>query len=225
MELNAVWLSMAISGAITIAIYSFLYRENSAFRIAEHILIGSFTGHTLVMAVKNIQEVGVSRVAGGDLIFIIPILLGVMMFIRYIPQYAWTVRYPLAVLVGVTAGIEARARFHGWIWTQVTETITLPLNNLTNIVIVVSLLAVMSYFTFTVKHTGAVGQWTRVGRLILLLTFGMTISMDLISRLGSVTARFDWLFSNVPYVTAIGALALGAFIVYEAIQGKSPERT
>ncbi len=64
---------------------------------------------------------------------------------------------------------------------------------------------------------------TRLGRIVLLLTFGMTISMDLVSRTGSVIARFDWLFQNIPYVTSAVTLILVAFIAYEMLIQKKSE--
>lgn len=215
MEFTVAWISLAISGILTIAVYSFLYRENFSFRIAEHILIGSFTGHTLVMALKNIKEIGTDRVIGGDVIYVVPLLLGVLFFFRYKREYAWVTRYPLAVLIGITAGVEARARFHGWIWKQLIETISSPLNNLNNIVVFLALVLTISYFTFTIKHTGAVGVAARLGRMMLLLTFGMTIAMDLVSRIGSAVARFDWLFTNIPYVTIASTLVFSIFVIYE----------
>ena len=225
MELTTAWFSMAISGVLSLAVYSFLYRENSAFRFAEHILLGSFTGHTLVMAVKNINETGVARIVSGELVYIIPVILGILLFARYFKDYAWITRYSFAVLIGITAGVEARARFHGWIWKRVTETLSTPLTDLSAIIILVAMLAVMSYFTFTVKHTGAVNIWARIGRGLLLMTFGMTIAMDMISRTGSVTARFSWMIENIPIVSTLGVLVLGAFIVYEFTQGKAPKPT
>jgi len=67
MEFTLDWLLLALSALISVAVYSYLYRENMAFRLAEHIIIGSFTGHGLVMAIKNINESAVARVSAGEI--------------------------------------------------------------------------------------------------------------------------------------------------------------
>jgi len=86
------------------------------------------------------------------------------------------------------------------------------------------MLLAMSYFTFTIKHTGAVGSITRIGRIVILLVFGLTIPFDLVSRLGSATSRLDWMIQNVPYVTAGATLLVLLWIVYElATKGVTEE--
>jgi hypothetical protein len=216
MEFTVAWLSMAIVGIITIAFYTYLYKDNPAFRLSEHILLGSFTGHTLLMAVKNIQEQGINKAVGGNIIYIIPLLLGVAFFTRYSSEYSWISRYPLALLVGVTAGVAARAEFQGSILISVQDMISTPLNNLDSIIIFVTLIATMSYFTFTIPHKGVFGSWAKIGQTLLLFSFGASASMEFVSRIGAVSARFEWLINKIPEVTVAGGIVVAAWIVYES---------
>jgi len=215
MEFTAAYASMALSTLLTVAIFSFLFRENRVFRLAEHIMIGTFTGHTLLMAIKNIRETGIDKVLSGNTILIIPLLLGILLFTRYSRKYLWIARYPLAVIIGVTAGVTARSEFQGQIWRQLQATVSSPLNNLNAIVIFVALLATISYFTFTIKHTGVVGGWTRFGKNLVLFSFGATAAMEVLTRIGEVTSRVEWLITKTPDVTVIATLVFIAWVVYE----------
>ena len=224
MEFTLDWLLLALSALISVAVYSYLYRENMAFRLAEHIIIGSFTGHGLVMAIKNINESAVARVSAGEIVYFIPIILGFLFFTRYLREYDWLQRYPLAVVIGISSAVAARSFIQGWIWKSIQVTVSTPLNNLDAILLVLAMLLAMSYFTFTIKHTGAVGSITRIGRIVILLVFGLTIPFDLVSRLGSATSRLDWMIQNVPYVTAGATLLVLLWIVYElATKGVTEE--
>jgi len=224
MEFTINWMMVTLSVLITVAVYSFLYRENMAFRLAEHVIIGSFTGHALVMAIKNINESAVARVSVGEIGYFIPIILGVLFFTRYIREYDWLQRYPLAVVIGISSAVAARSFIEGWIWKSLQVTISTPLNNLDHILILLAMLIAMSYFTFTIKHTGVVGSITRIGKIVILLVFGLTIPFDLISRLGSITSRLEWMIQAAPYVTAGATLLVLLWIVYDiATKGVTEE--
>lgn len=223
MEFTLNWMMVTLSALISVAVYSYLYRENMAFRLAEHIIIGSFTGHGLVMAIKNINESAVARISAGEIVYFIPLILGVLFFTRYIREYDWLQRYPLAVVIGISSAVAARSFIEGWIWESILVTVSTPLNNLNSILIILTMLLAMSYFTFTIKHTGVVGSITRIGKIVILLVFGLTIPFDLISRIGSVTSRLEWMIQTTPYVSGGATLLVILWIVYEVATKKVTE--
>ena len=46
-------LGIWVSALLTLAIYSFLYKDNPFYKLAEHIFVGVSTGYLLVVAVIN----------------------------------------------------------------------------------------------------------------------------------------------------------------------------
>ncbi|GAH24549.1 unnamed protein product, partial [marine sediment metagenome] len=77
-------LSVLVSTTLILMMYTILYRENPAFRIGEHIMVGSTVGHAIVLAVFQIRDLAWIKfyegIMTGDLVglaYIIPIILGI----------------------------------------------------------------------------------------------------------------------------------------------------
>lgn len=215
MEFNAAGIALALTGILTLFLFTYLYRENFLFRLAEHIIIGSFTGHAIIMGIKSIQETGVARVTGGDVTYVIPLILGLLFFSSLIKQYAWLARYPLAVGIGVTAAVEASTRFQAYIVKRTIQTISTPLTSINSIIIFLTCLSVLTYFIYTLERKEPLKTSARIGRIALMATFGLTIAFDVASRAGNLTARALWLFETVPDITIVTTVIIAAWIVYE----------
>jgi hypothetical protein len=199
---------------MTIGIYTYLYKVNPYWEVASHIFLGAYTGHTLVMAIKTIYDTGVTKILAGDLLSYIPMALGVLLFTRY-TKMQWIMRYPLAVLIGLTSGTITRGYIQALVITPLKQTIASPLNNLNNIIILIGFVLVLAYFTFIVKPSPAYNAVSRVGKIWLMGVFGMSIAQDFLPRVGSVVARFDYLIANVPYQTAIIGIVVLIYILYD----------
>jgi hypothetical protein len=50
------------------------------------------------------------------------------------------------------------------------------------IFIVIAVLTILTYFTFTREHTGALGYSTKIGRLIMMLALGGGFGMAILSQ-------------------------------------------
>jgi len=87
-----------IAALLTLAIYSFLYKDNPFYRFAECLLIGISVGFLLVVTVdttlmpKAVNPLATSFMAlfhGGPFLnfflVLIPVILGLMMFARFVP--------------------------------------------------------------------------------------------------------------------------------------------
>src|SRR3972149_11148828 len=98
-----------ISAFYILAVYTYLYRYNKFFKFAEHTLIGAAAGHYLVMGITNINTIGLGNVAAGKVYFVIPLILGVLLFSRFSTRTAWMMRYGIAFMVGIGLAIYIRA--------------------------------------------------------------------------------------------------------------------
>lgn len=120
--------------AMTFAVYSFLYKDNPFFRVAENLFVGLGLGVTFYISwfqffkpdiydrlVRPAFDPAVS-IPGSDLWLIIPILLGVLLLTRISPTYGWVSRYPIAFLVGYGAGFSIQPTFHSLILKQIEKT-------------------------------------------------------------------------------------------------------
>lgn len=127
-----------VAATLTIAIFSFLYKDNPLYRFAEHLYVGVSAAYTVIvifwyqdawpLLVDNFKDY-LSR--GNKLeawILIVPAALGILMWTRFVPKIAWISRIPLAFTIGIGAGLGITASVHGLMLPQLKATM-LPLGN------------------------------------------------------------------------------------------------
>lgn len=105
---------------LTLAAYTFLYKDNLIFKFAEHLFIGVAAGYWLVSQyhsnfLDNLwhpfwNDGIVPLFTGGAptasaLLLIVPLIFGVLLLCKYIPSVSWLNRWPLAIVVGTYAGL------------------------------------------------------------------------------------------------------------------------
>ncbi len=213
-----------IAAFFTIAIFSFLYRDNPAYKIVEAIYVGLSAGYWMVIAfwdvlIPNlmgkvwptmIQKWAMPGLSGPDLkrdfLYLIPLVLGIMLLWRLAPKGGWIARWPLAFIIGTTAGLQLVAYLHGDFLEQIRSSI-LPLvvNNLgvfdfwasvENLVVVVGVLSCLTYFFFSFEHTGFVGKTANVGIWFLMITFGASFGYTVMGRIALLAIRIEFLLDD-----------------------------
>ena len=217
-----------IAALLTLCVFSYLYRDNVCYKLAESIIVGVSAGYAIV---ANYWEVLVAKVLvkltpnvaryaflpdtpmdeKADYLYIVPVVLGCMVFCRLIPKIAWLGRWPLAFVVGTTAGLKLVLFLNADFVRQIRSTI-LPLvvfsasasgsseldwkQSIQNIVIVISVLSCLTYFYFSVEHKGLVGRISRVGIWVLMISFGASFALTVMGRITLLTMRLQFLFDD-----------------------------
>lgn len=190
-------LETLVAAIFTLAIFSFLYRENPVYRAAEHILVGISVGYYLVILV---EETIVSKVVNplfydGRLLSLIPAILGIMMFSRLSRKTGWLARIPLAVLIGAGAGVSIPAMLQARILKQMSASM-LPLTSIGAIVMLVGVISSLAYFYFSREKSGVFGGVARVGTYFLMVFFGATFGYTVMSRVTLLIGRMEFLLSD-----------------------------
>src|SRR4030043_1016893 len=98
----------------TLAIMSFLYKDNPIYKLAEHIYVGVAAGYLLVLAVvQTIKPNFWDCVAplftaahGGQWIRLGAGIFGIMFLLRLHKKTSWVSTFPLAVMVGTFAALR-----------------------------------------------------------------------------------------------------------------------
>ncbi|KAA3635030.1 MAG: hypothetical protein DWP97_05610 [Calditrichaeota bacterium] len=118
-ELFQLWL-MAF---VTLALFSFMYKDNPIYRIAEHIFAGLTAGYQvgLIWDTVILQQLWNPMIDGEWWLFI-PGILGFLMFTRFSQKFSWISRMSLAFVMGVTAGIFIISQLHGLVLPQMQDT-------------------------------------------------------------------------------------------------------
>jgi len=97
-----------IQAILTIMITTLAWKDTPVSKTAEHIYVGVVTANSIVMAWGNIDSIGLSKIFAGDIIYILPVILGLMAYFRYSKENFWIYRYPIALVVGIGVGTAMR---------------------------------------------------------------------------------------------------------------------
>lgn len=161
-----------------VGLLSFLYKDNPAFKVAEHTLLGLQMGITLYGAYSSIVKTGVYPLSTGKWIMLLPIILGLLVYTSYSRDYRWASFIPIAIIIGIGIGLSVRGAATGQFVDQIRATIKpisanqSALKNLENFIIILGTVSSLSYFIFTTQHKGALGGFTKIGRYFIMVAMG-----------------------------------------------------
>ena len=192
-----------IAGLLTLAIFSFLYRDNPIYKFAEYLLIGVSIGYALVITWSTtlMDRLFVPLSDGSDWHLMIPLLLGLLMFARLNKKTSSLSRLPIAVLIGAGAGLAIPAMLYARTFQQLGATVS-PLMTVsgwpdfTAMIVMVGVVTTISYFYFSRQHEGALGVSAKIGTYFLMLFFGTTFGYTVMSRMSVFIGRMEFLLSD-----------------------------
>lgn len=212
-SLEASWSGFGIilAAGITLALYSFLYRDNPLFKLAEHLYVGVVAAYELALVWYQSILVDVVNPlfrphpdAGVDWWVIVPACLGLFLMTRFIGKAVWLSRISFAFFVGLGAGLAIPRRVASFIIEQIEPTI-LPFSQasaglgwavLDPAIILIGVLSVLIYFYFSVEHKGVVGGISRVGIYFLMVSFGASFGYTVMARISLLIGRVDFLLED-----------------------------
>jgi len=203
-ELIGTW----IAALLTLFLFSFLYRDNPFFRLAEALFagvsLGYYIGQTADQTIKPnlVLPLVHDFTHNWDLVF--AALIGLNLYNRYIPKIAWVARFSLAIYVGYYTGINMVQKLQGEVLPQSGSTMLDLLGRGSGgspaisqafdaWVVFVGVLAVLIYFFFSVEHRGVVGKVSRLGIWYLMLGFGAAFGYTVMGRISLLIGRMNFL--------------------------------
>ena len=213
-----------LAAFFTLAIFSFLYRDNVFYKITESVFVGVTAGYVMVAGLWEtlvpkllanlapdftrtwvMPELKASQTP--NYVYLVPLILGIMLLLRLAPKGGWIARWPLAFIVGTYAGLRLVSFLEADFVSQIRSTIV-PLiaftqtrqfdqwASLRNIGLVFGVLSCLTYFFFSVEHRGLVGRIARVGIWFLMITFGASFAFTVMGRIALFAARISFLFDD-----------------------------
>ncbi|MCH9024384.1 MAG: hypothetical protein IH931_03540 [candidate division Zixibacteria bacterium] len=198
-EILQIW----IIAFFTLALFSFLYKDNPFYRLAENIFAGLTTGYqvSLIWDTVIIQKLW-DPMMGGQWWLFLPGLLGLMMFSRFSPKISWMSRVPLAVVMGITAGIFLTTQLHGFVLPQMQATMNTFVNAegfaemFLASLIAVGVISTMIYFYFSHEHVGVLGVTAKLGIWFIMISFGAHFGYTVMGRVSLLIGRTQFLIED-----------------------------
>jgi len=237
---------VTVAAFLTLAIYSFLYTDNPYYKFAEHLFVGvsaafwmvqgfwtTIVGNLLPRLSEGMANWFLQPYQGGgyelglftlpySVMYWIPVILGFLLLMRLSPKGGWLSRWPLALIVGTTAGLNFVRYLRSDFIVQVSATFIPLLGRdphpwkgfgdffshfdlsatgqfialLSNWIIFLGVFCGLIYFFFSREHTGLFGRASRVGIWILMITFGASFGYTVMGRISLLVGRLTFLFRD-----------------------------
>ena len=213
-----------IAAGLTIFLFSFLYKDNPFFKIAEHLYLGAGMGWLFQVSVTNVWIPKIwEPVSNGEWLVIIPSIMGLSLLTQFIPKISWISRYGFTFMMGYGSGLYIPAGISTDFMSQIEGTIkpfTLlasmsPMAIFNSLLVAGGAICVLFYFFFSVEHKGHLKKVSNVGIYFLMIYFGAAFGNTVMARFSLLYGRFDdlYTFSGSNYFYATQAI-LAAMVVY-----------
>src|SRR5215470_10545860 len=123
--MDATTLGAWVATGLTLFIFSFLYKDNPLFKLAENLYVGVSVGYTIVKTYDTVimHLIWKPIVENGEWALLIPVAIGLLMLTRYVPKAAWMSRYAFAFIVGLGAGLAIPRTISSFILKQIEDTV------------------------------------------------------------------------------------------------------
>jgi hypothetical protein len=202
--MEASWGTLAWQGLavfLTLAVFSFLYKDNPLYKFAERLWVGIATGYwTMLLYHQGFHDkVIIPIVDRHQWYYLIPVIMGIMMWFRLSPKLGWLSRYALGFYVGISTGIFIPLAFKTAIFLQVEGTIR-PVSGLAQGInfslALIGVICALTYFFFSKPHKGLLGVMSKTGIFTLMIGFGAGFGLTVMGRVALLVQRVifmrDW---------------------------------
>lgn len=202
-----------VAALLTLGIISFLYKDNIIYKISEAIFVGVSAGFWFISLFwDNLYRkfwVGVFPQESGqepNYWLLVGLILGVLMLSRLLGSKAgWISRWPLAFIVGATAGLKMMTFLASNALAQINATVgnfvgSIQEPTFAGIVaattVTVGTFCGLVYFFFSKEHKGWFGGMATIGTWFLMITFGASFGYTVMSRMSLLLGRIDFLLAD-----------------------------
>jgi len=207
------WYTLA--AYLTLSIFSFLYKDNPFYRLAEHLIVGISAGYWIaILYHTSLKDLWLEPMAenfialftpGGStpgeigliITNIVPGLLGLMMFSRFFSKISWLSRWPIAFYLAITAGVALPLYLQSFTVRQMQACMIgltgSPWEIICDVIVIAGTICGLAYFYFSLEHKGVIGGLAKFGIWILMIGFGSTFGYTVMSRISLLIGRFNFL--------------------------------
>ncbi len=225
-----------LCAAMVVWIYSFAYRDNALYKLAEHMFVGTAAGYSIALALDSLNRVVVSPAVRSPGTFwttswhyLVPVALGILLFAKYSRKYYWLARYAVAVNIAVGSGLALRTVPIANIVRQITATIlplwgSDPVKVLNNWILVLITLGGLTYFLFTIFPRVAEGARPsptyRVYRSLyyigiygMMVGFGALFANTIMTRVGFLISIYLIYIQPEAWAATVAAILAAIAII------------
>jgi len=202
---------------LTLSIFSFLYKDNPFYKFAEHLVVGVSAGYFVIILWHNgLQPNLFDRLNDGNFYllwlnsskpwYLLPALLGVMMWTRFSRKRSWISRWPIALYMGIAAGVAVPLEMKNRVNVQLISSMkAIDFGNFfgsgildggsgfAQLIIFLGTIAALFYFFFSKEHSGTFKAVAQFGIWILMIGFGASFGYTVMGRISLFAQRIQYI--------------------------------
>jgi hypothetical protein len=184
---------------LTLCIFSFLYKDNPFYKFAEHLVVGVSAGYfaVLIYFTGFIPKVWDPVTKKNEWWYILPAILGIMTWTRFLKKWSWISRFSIAFYMGIAVGVSMPLDMQGRVIRQLNATMLpvhlMNLQGIWNLLIVLGVLCGLVYFFFSLEHKGVVGGAAKIGIWVLMIGFGAGFGLTVMGRVSLLADRIQFM--------------------------------
>ncbi len=188
-----------VAALLTLSVYSYLIKENPAYRFAEHTFLGLAIGRALCLSVHQsiIPYYKTHVVEDGRWWFLLLIPLGTLYYTRSFGggKYGWLASYPICLAMGWDIGYSI-ARGARSTMVQLSDTMR-SLRDFDDLLFLAIWACTMMYFFFIVgKRSKTVAAGGKIGRYFMMIMFGAAFGNTIEGRISLFLGRLSFLLRD-----------------------------
>ena len=193
-----------IGAFFTLAIFSFLFKDNPVYRLAESIYVGLALGFGFAVSIQNvfIPRVWIPIFHNHQWLLLIPAAVGLLFFAQLVPKLRWLIRIPMAIFIGYGVGVGIPRTIQASFLKQIEYTIltkttfsTLSLA-ITGVLVFIGVITTVMYFFFSARRKGALKTVSYIGVVFIMVGFGATFGYTVMGRVSLLIGRLQFLLKE-----------------------------
>lgn len=188
-----------VSAILMLCVYSYLIKDNKVFGLAQRLYVGVGMGYGAALAMKNVVQFGFRPLAEGSTRVIIPIVIGLLAYLKWVKPVAWVSRIPASFVVSLGAALTLRGAIQAQFIDQIRGTM-LPMISINNLIIVAGTTSTLLYFFFRERQKGplntAVNYSNRFARYIMMIALGIGYTGNLSSNIPRTIGQLQLIFGE-----------------------------
>jgi hypothetical protein len=218
-----------IGAALTVWLFSFAFKDNALYKLAEHLFVGVAAAYNFIIAIDGIVRTGIVPIQQGNVSRVFALILGCFFFAKYFGRYNWIARFGPAFVIGVGLGISVTTAPEGFVLAQVKASMLPlwtpdPIQTSTNILMTLIVLGGLTYFMFTfvpgmrgvTKKSPAshlYGAFLKIGIYGMMIGFGALFASTIVSRVAYLIGRLTDLIAS-PEASIVATILVIVAIAY-----------
>ena len=208
-----------VAAIATLAVFSYLYKNNVAFRLVQHAALGVAVGYTIVMAwtqvlwpnwARHIKGAFTGNADWTNALWLLALVPGSLWYFQLSKKRFWPSTLVASFYIGVAAGYAFKtliilimpqigASFKNLNPFVGPEGLTFisTLDCLSNLIFIVAMFTTILYFFFSIRTDAALLRTPiRVGRIMIMVCLGGMFSATVMTRMAYLLERLQFLTQN-----------------------------